>query len=80
MAKFYVESGPNFLVVVQARDFIDAIMKSIELFEPERELQMADVIVVNQRGFVWQREGHELNGDEFVLPTELVLGSPCEDQ
>ena len=74
MRKFYVESGPNFLFTVLATDHVGAILKALE--KSNEPLQMADVIIVNERGFVWQREDHQLRGDELVLPTRLVLGMP----
>ena len=74
MRKFYVESGPNFLFTVLANDHIGAILKAFEL--SDEALQMADVIIVNERGFIWHREKHQLCGDELVLPTRLVLGLP----
>lgn len=76
MAKFYVESGPSFLIVVEASDAIEALLKA---FTPDRSaqpLRLADVTIVNERGFVWQRDEHELYGDELVLPTSLILGRP----
>ncbi len=76
MAKYYVESGPSFQVVVQASSFIDAMAKAFELMEPEAPLCLADVVIVNQQGFVWDREDHQLHGHEIVIPTRLVLGEP----
>ncbi len=74
MAKYYVESGPHFLVVVEARDSIEALFKAFTLDRSAEPLRLADVTIVNERGFVWQRDEHELNGGELVLPTSLILG------
>jgi len=74
MRKFYVESGPHFLYTVLATDQVGAILKALEM--SNELLQMADVIIVNERGFVWHREEHQLYGDELLLPTRLVLGMP----
>lgn len=78
LAKYYVESGPGLMVVVLATDEMDAMLKAFTLKHEEAPLRLADVVIVNQRGFVWNREGHELYGDEFMLPTRLVLGLPEE--
>jgi hypothetical protein len=74
MTKYYVESGPHFLFVIQASDRIAAIVKALEMSGDT--LRLADVLIVNERGFVWNRENHQLRGDELVLPTRLVLGMP----
>lgn len=76
--KFYVESGPGLMVTVLATDEMDAMMKAFTLKQEQAPLRLADVVIVNQRGFVWNREDHELYGDEFMLPTRLVLGLPEE--
>lgn len=77
--KYYVESGPNFKLIVLATDEMDAMFKALTLkYETEERLNLADLMIVNQRGFVWDRPGHELYGDEFALPTRLVLGMPEE--
>ncbi len=78
--KYYVESGPNFLVVVLAADEMDAMLKAFTMKAELGPLKLADLVIVNQRGFVWQREEHQLYGDEFMLPTRLVLGMPEEEQ
>lgn len=78
LAKYYVESGPGLMVVVLATDEMDAMLKAFTLKHEEAPLRLADVVIVNQRGFVWNRDGHELYGDEFMLPTRLVLGLPEE--
>ena len=41
-------------------------------------LELADRFIVNQRGFVWDREDQELYGDEAIYPTRLLLGQPME--
>ncbi|QDU98408.1 hypothetical protein [Lignipirellula cremea] len=79
MAKFYVESGSNLQEVVVADNLIEALLKALRRVSDRNELQLADVVIVNERGFVWQREGHELHGDEIVIPTRLLLGEPAED-
>jgi hypothetical protein len=79
--KYYVESGPHLKIVVLATDEMDAMVKAFTVaYEAEPLLRLADMVIVNQRGFVWDREGHELYGDEFMLPTRLVLGLPEEEQ
>ena len=77
--KYYVESGPNFKFVVLATDEMDAMVKALTTKFEQEPLRLADLMIVNQRGFVWDREGHELYGDEFMLPTRLVLGMPEEE-
>ena len=77
--KYYVESGPHLKVVVLAADEMDALLKALALQHERQPLRLADVLIVNQRGFVWDREGHELYGDEFMLPTRIVLGLPEEE-
>lgn len=77
-AKYYVESGPNFRVIVLAADEMDAMLKAFTLKHEQAPLRLADVVIVNQRGFVWERDGHELYGDEFMIPTRFVLGLPEE--
>ncbi|MEQ8785172.1 MAG: hypothetical protein RIC55_02700 [Pirellulaceae bacterium] len=77
MAKFYVESGPNLKAIVAAHDVFEAIMKTLDLKATEEPLQLADVIVVNERGFVADRTEQRLFGDEIVIPTRLVLGDPA---
>ena len=77
LTKYYVESGPNLKTIVLAHDEMDAIVTAItRKYEDEGALKLADLMIVNERGFVWDREEHELYGDEFVLPTRLVLGMP----
>ncbi len=76
--KYYVESGPGLMVVVLATDEMDAMLKAFTMKQEQAPLRLADVVIVNQRGFVWHREAHELYGDEFMLPTRLVLGMPEE--
>lgn len=76
MSKFYVESGAQLKVVVAARNPIEAILKSMARSSSEHPLQLADVFIVNQRGFVWDRAENEMYGDENVYPTRLLLGQP----
>jgi hypothetical protein len=77
--KYYVESGPSLKFIVLATNEMDALYKALTLkYEAEERLELADLVIVNQRGFVWDRPGHELYGDEFALPTRLVLGMPEE--
>lgn len=79
LTKYYVESGPGLKMILLATDEMDAILKALtRKYEEEAVLHLADLVIVNQRGFVWDRPGHELHGDEFVLPTQLVLGMPEE--
>lgn len=80
MTKYYVESGSQFKFVVLATDEMDAILKAFTLkYEEEETLCLADLVIVNERGFVWDRPHHELYGDEFALPTAIVLGSPEQE-
>ncbi|HTN76527.1 MAG TPA: hypothetical protein VL096_14810 [Pirellulaceae bacterium] len=80
LTKYYVESGSHFKFVVLATDEIDAILRAVTMkYEETESLQLADLMIVNERGFVWDRPGHELYGDEFALPTRVVLGSPEEE-
>ena len=78
MTKFYVESGPNFQVTLTANSPIHAILKALAAGDPDETLELADVFIVNERGFVWERPEHELYGDEKVYPTRLLLGQPAE--
>lgn len=85
MTKFYVESGAHLQVVVTARGAVEAILKALGKAAADQPLRLADVFIVNQRGFVWQRENQQLYGDETVIPTRLLLGEPqqqesCEQQ
>lgn len=76
LTKYYVESGPHLRLIVLAANEIDAMLKAFTREADEGQpLRLADRIIVNQRGFVWDRENHELYGDEFMLPTDLVLGA-----
>jgi hypothetical protein len=80
-AKYYVESGRALRTVVLAADELDAICKAVALAaasRPDEPLPMANLIIVSQRGFVWDRPDRQLYGDEFILPTRLVLGEPEE--
>lgn len=77
-AKYYVESGPGLMVVVLAADEMDAMLKAFTV-KAGQPLRLADLVIVNQRGFVWLREDHELYGDEFVIPTRIVLGLPEQE-
>jgi hypothetical protein len=77
--KYYVESGPDFKFVVLATDEMDAMVKAFTTKYEAGPLRLADVVIVNQRGFVWDRDEHELYGDEFMLPTRIVLGMPEEE-
>jgi len=76
MAKFYVESGSHLLETVYAENIIEALSKAIRRVADRDELELADMFIVNEKGFVWEREGHELYGDEVVIPTRLLLGEP----
>jgi len=78
MPKYYVESGSNLLVTTTAVNETEAIVKALKTVVNQQPLQLADMIIVNERGFVWNREDHELNGDEFIVPTSLLLGEPEE--
>ncbi len=78
MIKYYVESGPHLRVVVLAANPIHAILKTLATVGQREPLQLADRFIVNERGFVWDRDGHELYGDEKVYPTRLLLGQPIE--
>jgi len=77
--KYYVESGPHFRIVTVARTPVEAIIRALELTNTYSALDMAEVIIVNERGFVWDREGHLLYGDELVIPTELMLDEAMTD-
>ena len=76
MAKYYVESGSHLRVVVAAANTFQAIIKALELTAQDEPLRLADVLIVNQRGFVWDRQDQQLYGDEHVFPTRLLLGAP----
>lgn len=76
MTKYYVESGAQLKVVVSARTPIEAILKSMACSARDEPLQLADVFIVNQRGFVWDRPDNEMHGDEKIYPTRLLLGQP----
>lgn len=76
MAKYYIESGPNLKAVVAAHDVFEAIMKAFDLKAQHEPLPLADVIIVNERGFVAERHEQRLHGDEIVVPTRLLLGEP----
>ena len=76
MTKYYVESGGQLRVVVLARNPIEAILKSMSCSATDAPLPLADVFIVNQRGFVWDRPNHEMYGDEKTYPTRLLLGQP----
>jgi hypothetical protein len=78
MTKFYVESGRHLKVVVLAPTPVAAILKSLSVSAVDEPLRLADVFLVNERGFVWDREGQERYGDEIVVPTSLLLGEPEE--
>lgn len=71
--KYYVESGPDFRIVTIARTPVEAIIRALDMTNTYNSLDMAEVIIVNERGFVWDRENHTLYGDELVIPTELML-------
>ena len=76
LTKYYVESGRYLRVIGLATDAMDAMLKAFTMEHDEGQpLRLADLVIVNERGFVWDRENHELYGDEFVLPTELLLGA-----
>lgn len=77
--KYYVESGPDFRIVTMARTPVEAIIRALDMKNTYNSLDMAEVIIVNERGFVWDREGHTLHGDELVIPTELMLDEAITD-
>ena len=58
MNKYYVESGPNFQVVVLACNQIHAILKALAAGDDDDTLCLADLFIVNERGFVWDRPEH----------------------
>ncbi len=71
MAKFYVESGPEFRVVIEAEDAVQAIVRALAVHLPPGPVRLANVVIANEQGFVWDREGADrFRGDEIVLPTE----------
>lgn len=78
MTKFYVESGRHLKVVVLAQTPVSAILKALSLSAEDEPLRLADVFIVNERGFVWDREGQKRYGDEIVMPTSLLMGEPEE--
>lgn len=59
--KYYVESGPNFRIVTMARTPVEAIIRALDMTNTYNALDMAEVIIVNERGFVWDRENHTLH-------------------
>ncbi|MFT5523146.1 MAG: hypothetical protein ACI9G1_002108 [Pirellulaceae bacterium] len=77
MTKFYVESGVNLRVVILARNPVDAILRAIAAGDALLELD--EIIIVNQRGFVSQRPGRELRDDDLIYPTQLLLDPPDEN-
>lgn len=77
--KYYVESGPHLQVVVHARNTLQAMLKVLNKIDDDQPLRLADVIIVNRRGFVWDRPDRQLDGDETVMPTRLLLGEPEEN-
>jgi hypothetical protein len=77
--KYYVESGRHLRRVLLAVDELDAICRAIAFASAEagdQPLCLADLIIVSERGFVWDRPDRKLHGDEFILPTRFVLGQP----
>lgn len=76
MPKYYVESGPELQVVVTARDVFEAVIKALECTAQQAPLRLADLIIVNERGFLGPREHPRIRGDEAVFPTRLLLGEP----
>ena len=44
--KYYVESGPNFLVVVLAADEMDAMLKAFTMKAEQGPLKLADLVIV----------------------------------
>lgn len=76
MIKYYVESGEQLRVIVLARNPTEAILKSMACSATDAPLHLADIFIVNQRGFVWDRADNELYGDEKIYPTRLILGHP----
>jgi hypothetical protein len=78
MTKFYVESGRHLKVVVLAPTPVAAILKALSTSAVDEPLRLADVFIVNERGFVWDRDNQERYGDEIVMPTSLLMGEPEE--
>ncbi|MCR9119724.1 MAG: hypothetical protein NXI22_22550 [bacterium] len=78
MTKFYVESGSRFQMIVSADTVFQAVVRALKAFAKDNPLELADVVIVNERGFVWQREDHQLYGDEAVFQTHWLLGEPAE--
>lgn len=78
VTKYYVESGRHLKVVVSAPTPVAAILKALSTSATEEPLRLADRFIVNERGFVWDREGRQLYGDEFMMPTSLLMGEPEE--
>jgi len=76
MKKYYVESGKQLKVVVLARNPLEAILKSMARSATGDPLQLADIFIVSQRGFVCDRADSEMYGDEKIYPTRLLLGQP----
>jgi hypothetical protein len=71
-----VESGPHLKVVVVAHDVFDAIIKALDLKAQEAPLRLSDAFIVNERGFIQDRQRPRLAGNEIVIPTRLLLGEP----
>ena len=80
MTKYYVESGRYLKVVVSAPTPVAAILKALSTSATEEPLRLADRFIVNERGFVWDREERQLYGDEFMMPTSLLMGDPRPDR
>lgn len=78
MNKYYVESGANLNVVILARNPVDAIMRAIAV-GGDALLELDEIIVVNQRGFVSLRPGQEFRDEDLIYPTQLLLDPPDEN-
>jgi len=76
MTKYYVESGPEFRFTLLADNPVHAVLKALAATDGMGPLRLADVFIVNQRGFVWDRPGRRLQGDEKVFPTRRILRQP----
>lgn len=78
MTKYYVESGSKFQMIVTADTVFQAVVRGLKAYAKDNVLELADKVIVNERGFVWRREDHEMYGDEAVFETRWLLGEPSE--
>lgn len=78
MTKYYVESGSKFQMIISADTVFQAVVRALKAFAKNNVLELADVVIVSQRGFVWNRENHEMYGDEAIFQTRWLLGEPSE--